>query len=225
MTELYPTYAFEPRNDGPGNTIYAKHVNDLQSAVAEISTRRGDAAPRLISGAHRVYDLRQLFFTPDNPGTISLIPNTTLCMPFAISSPCHVTAIGCRVTTGAGSVCRLGLYRNDGDIGPGTLLASGTVNPATTGLKLTSITLQNVQFSTPQVVWLAINADSNSTEYEALTNIRNRPLGMDQADGSTFSGMVKTADGAGSTLPDPFTGDTFWDGSGNRVPNLYLTVF
>lgn len=182
----------------------------------------GITLPPLISGDYRIYDLRQMLFTPDNPSTINLIPNTTYCMPFAITKPCTVNYIGARVTTGAGSVCRVGLLDNDGPLGPGTLLDSNTINPGTTGLKLGAVW---VPLPSPQIVWLAINADDNSTEYEALTNIRNRPLGMDQADGSTFSGMIKTADGAGSALPDPFDGDTFWDGGTNRVPNLYLQVF
>ena len=126
-------------------------------------------------------------------------------VPFWVGASTSFTRIGAEVTTAgaAGSLLRLGIYRDNGNGLPGALTVdAGTVDAATTGAKELTI----AQTLAPGLYWLAALAEVGSPIVRTVSTVNLTPVGAGSlvtATGSVAqSGHYKTGIAAGA-LPSP----------------------
>lgn len=88
--------------------------------------------------------------------------------PFIVTRSITIDRIAIEVTTLAlDTVARLGMYNDNGNIFPGSLLLdAGTVNTVTTGVKTITIS----QTLVPGLYWLVCATGATSAELRAVTN-------------------------------------------------------
>lgn len=198
-----------------GSTNY---VAETQAVITEIAGKldaRTPVIPRVGSG--RRYSQRSLY--GGGYGNISLGNNAVFAVPIPITKACTISGISAKVTTFAGTSAYLGIYADDGTEGPGTLLASGTVSTATTGVKTVTISLA---IATPRLVWGAIVLDNAGTAWYAL-NAATEYLG---ADSSLAPAYILSKSVGSFTIPSTFPSTPdYWDGGGSgNSPLVYALI-
>jgi len=115
--------------------------------------------------------LRSGDFVAPGTGTGTVTPSADVLhfIPIFVRNPMTADRIGIEVTTGgdAGSVCRLGIYRDNGQIYPGTLLVdAGTVSTA--GIAALTITIS--QALSTGCWWLAAATQTASANPQYRTS-------------------------------------------------------
>ena len=120
------------------------------SSVPEFIYRTGQSAWYLPLGS-----------TSTTTGTVTI--DRMFCMPWRVPNTISIDRIGCEITStgGAGSVVRLGVYRDDNGL-PGALVVD-----AGAGVNGTSATVQSITISATELVrgnyWLAVAAQVGTT--------------------------------------------------------------
>ena len=162
--------------EGTSNVAHAAlaPVNAVVTAasmkrVAQLSLPR---KPYYISGSYYGPAV-----VPDYSGGTSANGNMYLTeFPVTADVTLDRLAINCHTTGSAGSVCRLGIYRDNGAIGPDALvLDAGTVDTSTTGRKEATIS----QALTPDLYWLAVVAQGAPATNPAIgRTVPNTQRGM-----------------------------------------------
>jgi len=130
-----------------------------------------------------------------NPTTVVTVLNQLIAVPVMIARPCNLDEIVIEVTASgtAGSVIRLGIYQDGGNVFPTTLLLdAGTVTGDSNAVKTISI---NQNITTAGLYWLAFFHNS-----AAAITVRAVPATTGAT--PTFMGIGKT---------------TFTSGAPNRI--------
>lgn len=132
--------------------------------------------------------------------------NTLIALPFYVGETTLFDLLGCQVTTaGASSNVRMGIYADDGNVFPSTLInESAAISSATVGMKEHTIPTANQTFS-PGLYWLAFECMATAPTIRALSLASIFPiLGLNN--------IMDIAPGVGYTvahtfgaLPNPYT--------------------
>lgn len=154
------------------------------------------------------------------PSTDNLTADYLFAIPFYLpGTPNTVTKIGIRVTTGAESDIRLGLYADKGEarLFPGKLLLdAGEVDVSATGVK--SLT---VNFGLPRgLIWVAILGDAPEAHIAAFAAGAPAWALLGYSEDGTARYTKFAVSQAYSALPDPFPATA--DENSGRVPYVFL---
>lgn len=129
------------------------------------------------------------------------------CIPIFLSKSCTIDRINTNIGTagGAGSVCRLGLYADDGDGFPGALLVDGgTVDSTGTGSKEVTV---SVPFTGPGWLWVAMVFQVAAGALFRLQGYL-QPIGVSAGGNSNnVLGSAYVQASVSGALPTPFAGD------------------
>ncbi len=136
------------------------------------------------------------------------VKDTLVAQPLDISQPCTLDRIGVNVSgvAGAGGVSRLGLYNDDGNGLPGTLLLDADVvaTDGSTGNKVITIS----QLVARGLLWIAYVAQvATGAQCAGLTGV-NPLIGMSAPSQTIAIGYSHNASVTG-TLPSTFIPTTF----------------
>lgn len=193
MTTQTPM-SFTRRNDGPGNTVYAAHINELQMAIERLSL---GTLPRWKSG--RWYSMQATMPVGSFGGTQLLVANKIYATPLWVPPGSGaIDRVGVPVSTAvAASSARIMAHDVGTDGHPADLIADfGTV--ATTGTGDLTIT---VSLTLPAgLCWLTI-VPSHAITVHTFAVSNPGLLGNSSQAGS--DGSPNRANG-GMTAPNPF---------------------
>ena len=180
----------------------------------------GLLSPLLSSEDAGAYDVVAAgeYITPPTSTNTSTRSNGTLHMtPLTLASAITIDRIAIEVTGAgtAGSVCRLGLYSDDGGK-PGALLVdAGTVDTTTTGVKEVTVS----QVLSAGRVWLAaVQQGAPATLATVRTTLSSLWIGNSSASnvlGTPGNGLLVT--GVTGALPSPFPAGSSLSTQGHRI--------
>lgn len=192
-------YTFTRRADGADQIIYAQHVNELQSAIEDVSANwlGLDTAPMpWRSGLW--YSVQSLVPGIGHAGTQALVANEIYGTPLWVPKSIAIDRVGIAVQTGAGSLTRLMAHSPLADGMPGALLFDfGTVSTATSGDKELTVSA-----TLPAgMLWLTCIPDGAITAYGYTATTWQFAGHSSQGGGNDYS--PHRANGS-QTAPDPF---------------------
>lgn len=154
--------------------------------------------------------------------TTGPVVNTLYAVPFPLARTTKFDLVECEVTTlGAGSNVRLGIYRDNGNCYPGSLIFdSGNISSATTGAKSATITAA-LQIFQPGLYWLTYENSATVPQIRALPGGGTcwPTLGFATPFGTTLPGIAYTVAHTVGALPDPYTAGGTIRTTGSLVTN------
>jgi hypothetical protein len=150
-------YSFTRRTDGPGNPVFAAHMNEVQQAIEELGAL---VAPSFIAGQARGSETALSGQFVSNVIT----SNALYATPFWTGEDGVIfTTLSIMVNTAAAGNARLGIYSAHPTMpyAPNALLLdAGTVSVSTTGVKTIDIADTLYQGASPhRLIWLALVAN------------------------------------------------------------------
>jgi hypothetical protein len=156
-------------------------------------------------------------------GTAAPPVNTGGAIPFLAARPAFWSAMAIEVTgaAGAGGLCRLGIYADNGAGYPGILVASPGAVPTT------AAGVQSVSFSSPLMLttgmyWLAFQIETAAATLRSVTNSIAGFAGLASAPGAAvFDGLYGTSGWTPGALPTVFPVS---QGQVSNLPLLFLTA-
>jgi hypothetical protein len=150
-------YSFTRRTDGPGNPVFAAHMNEVQQAIEELAAKIG---PSFVAGNRYGADtvVPGGGFTTDAGAAI--VANRLYAVPFWTGpAGCMFTNLNINITVAAAGNVRMGIYDSltTPPFYPGALLLdASTLAHTGTGVKTSDITDTLYTGSYPsRLLWLA----------------------------------------------------------------------
>ena len=137
----------------------------------------------------------------------ALVTNTLYATPFIASDIVTVNSLGVNVSTGVGSTAvRLGIYKDDGNLYPGALVAEISTQPSTvTTATFASGTFSSSPILQPGLYWLVINT-SGAPNLKTVAVAGAMPiLGIDNTAATTAFGLGWSVARTYAALGTPFT--------------------
>ena len=162
--------------EGTGHTILPNRTQDpggyylYPGSSGHITTQAaGSAQTGIFTSGY--------YYGPGGGRTTGAVAAGTITFaPFWVGTPASFTRIGTEVTTAgaAGSLLRLGIYRDAGNGLPGNLvLDAGTIDAATTGAKELTI----AQTLAPGLYWLTVLSEVGSPSVRTVSGVGLTPVG------------------------------------------------
>lgn len=137
----------------------------------------------------------------------ALVTNTLYATPFITSKIVTANSLGVNVGTGVGSTAvRLGIYKDDGNLYPGALVAEISTQPSTvTTTTFVSGTFTSSPVLQPGIYWLVMNT-SGAPNLKTVAVAGAIPiLGIDNTAASTAFGLGWSVTRTYAALGTPFT--------------------
>jgi hypothetical protein len=160
------------------------------------------------STANRRYIAGMLLNSTLVTSTTGPTVNTLYATPLIVTKTTKFDLIEMEVTTlGTGSNCRLGVYRDDGNLYPGALIFdSGNISTATTGAKSATIT-SSLQIFQPGLYWLTYENSATVPQVRALPGLSTTipVLGWLTPFGVATGGLGYSVAHTVGALPNPYT--------------------
>jgi len=197
---LYPGEWLRLESDGANWQVIARAPSGWEYYVLKGAT----ANRRIIGGISLTSAFMGTVASTTTPAL-----NTLWALPLAVPKTTKFDLISFRITTlaGAGGVARAGIYRDNGNMYPGSLIfdTGSIATDAATGMKNTTITTA-VQIFQPGLYWLAWECGVAAPQLRVLQTINAGILGFDSDYGSvTNPGWGYTVAHTFGALPDPYT--------------------
>ena len=136
----------------------------------------------------------------------AIVANTLYALPFYVGKTTSFDVLAVQVTAaGASSNVRMGIYADDGNLFPSTLInESVAISSATTGMKEHTIPTGNQSFS-PGLYWLAFECMATAPTIRTIPLASIFPImGLDSTLG-TAPGFGYTVAHTFGALPNPYT--------------------
>jgi hypothetical protein len=158
--------------------------------------------PKIRTGAtaNRYYPASAI--TATALGTTVATANAIRALPFVSPQAITVDRLACQITAGASGNLRLGIYADDGNVYPGTLLVdSGNISTSSTGV-VTATVSQALAAST--LYWFVFFSSTASIQVRALAASQMTPIVGFVASGFSFPSVGWSASLAFAALPTPY---------------------
>jgi hypothetical protein len=195
---LYPSDAITIECDGTGWNVISK-----PTTITHLGARFRKGAT-----ANRRYIAGMVLNSTLNPSTTGPLVNTLYAIPIYVAQTTKFDTIEAEVTTlGTGSNLRLGIYRDDGNCYPGSLMFdSGNISAASIGAKSATISA-GIQTFQPGLYWLAYENSATVPQIRALPGLSTcmPVIGWDTPIGSATGGVAYRVAHTVGALPDPYT--------------------
>jgi len=131
--------------------------------------------------------------------TQALVANRFYVFPFYVPGTQSFDRIAVYVSTLSAGQIRLGVYEDNGQVYPGTLVVdAGTVDSGTTGTKTLTIS----EILTDKLYWTCLIGNSTPTLYGVASTSAYAPLGSAAPGGTNYTGYYK--DSTYGSLPSEF---------------------
>jgi hypothetical protein len=139
-------------------------------------------------------------------GTLALTTNTFYAVPIVIEAKKTLSDLGINTSTAsASSAYRLGVYTDDGNNYPASLVAETSTQPVGTAIAFTSATFTTTPSLDPGLYWLAVNVTATPTVRAITPAGALNILGTDNAAATTATGMGWSVTRTYAALPATFT--------------------